>query len=482
MSFGKRARRMDDALPVSYRETSRSERGAGLALVPDIGTAADPLADLRRKAPAPVERAPDPETRRMRDQLRAALFETIDIAKLSLMPRAQAEGELKSVITEIVAIRALRLSGAEQAELARALCDELLGFGPIEPLLARDDIGDIMVNGAGDVFIDVGGRVQKTAVRFESDNQLQTICQRLAARSGRRVDQSSPICDARLADGSRVSIVLPPLSTVGPVLTIRKFRQDRLRLRDLVDYGSISAEGARLLAVIAASRCNVLVSGGTGSGKTTLLNALSSFIDPSERIITCEDVAELSLRQPHVVGLETRPPNIEGAGEIGMTQLVRTCLRMRPERIIVGEVRGGEAFDLLQAMNTGHDGSMGTLHANTPRDALNRLIALVYQSGTSLPVPFIRTLVSGAVDVVVQTQRLRDGSRRVTHVTEVLHIEGDTLVTQDLLLYVQDGEDENGCITGHFEGTGIRKPRLRDKARGFGLDEKLDAVMESLNG
>ena len=258
------------------------------------------------------------------------------------------------------------MSIAEQEELLDDICNDVLGYGPLEPLLARDDIADIMVNGAGTVFIEVAGKIQRTGIRFRDNQQLLNICQRIVSQVGRRVDESSPICDARLADGSRVNAIVPPLAIDGPALTIRKFKKDKLTLDQLVKFGAITPEGAEILQIIGRCRCNVLISGGTGSGKTTLLNCLTNYIDDDERVITCEDAAELQLQQPHVVRLETRPPNIEGEGQITMRELVRNCLRMRPERIIVGEVRGPEAFDLLQAMNTGHDGSMGTLHANNP--------------------------------------------------------------------------------------------------------------------
>ena len=287
-----------------------------------------------------------------------ALMNTIDLAQLAgLDPKAAAE-EIRDIVAELVAIKNVSMSVAEQEHLVQDIVNDVLGYGPLEPLLSRDDIADIMVNGAGRVFIEVGGKVQLTNVRFRDNTQLMNICQRIVSQVGRRVDESSPICDARLPDGSRVNVIAPPLAIDGATLTIRKFKKDKLTMKNLVEFASISPEGARVLGVIGASRCNLVISGGTGSGKTTLLNTLTAFIDPTERVITCEDAAELQLQQPHVVRLETRPPNLEGQGQITMRDLVKNCLRMRPERIIVGEVRGPEAFDLLQAMNTGHDGSM----------------------------------------------------------------------------------------------------------------------------
>jgi pilus assembly protein CpaF len=349
----------------------------------------------------------------------------------------------------------------------------------LEPLLARDDIADIMVNGASRVFIEVAGKVQLTNIRFRDNAQLMNICQRIVSQVGRRVDESSPICDARLHDGSRVNVIAPPLSLDGPTLTIRKFRKDKLKLDDLVRFGSISPEGARVLAVIGRCRCNVIVSGGTGSGKTTLLNVLTAYIDTDERVITCEDAAELQLQQPHVVRLETRPPNLEGQGQITMRDLVRNCLRMRPERIIVGEVRGPEAFDLLQAMNTGHDGSMGTVHANSPREALSRLESLITMGGYNLPSKTIREMIVGSVDIIVQAERLRDGSRRITNITEVIGSEGDVIITQDLLNYQIDGEDEHGRIRGRHAGTGIARPAFWDRARYFGLERELAEALDA---
>src|ERR1700742_147894 len=301
-----------------------------------------------------------------------ALIEAIDLAALSKLDAESAREEIRDIVHEIVTIKNLVLSIAEQEDLLDDICNDVLGFGPLEPLLARDDIADIMVNGANKTYIEVGGKIQKTGIRFRDNQQLLNICQRIVSQVGRRVDEASPICDARLPDGSRVNAIVPPLAIDGPALTIRKFKKDKLTLDQLVKFGTITPQGAEILRIVGKSRVNTLISGGTGSGKTTLLNCLTQFIDNDERIITCEDAAELQLQQPHVVRLETRPPNLEGEGQITMGDLVKNCLRMRPERIIVGEVRGPEAFDLLQAMNTGHDGSMGTLHANNPREALSR--------------------------------------------------------------------------------------------------------------
>jgi pilus assembly protein CpaF len=414
-----------------------------------------------------------------------ALIDAIDLTQLSQIDRDAARDEIKDIVNEIITLKDVVMSVAEQEELLEDICNDVLGFGPLEPLLARDDIADIMVNGANATFIEVGGKVLKTGVRFRDNTQLLNICQRIVSQIGRRVDEASPICDARLLDGSRVNVIVPPLAIDGPTLTIRKFKRDRLRLPDLVKYDSITKEGAIILEIIGRVRCNVLVSGGTGSGKTTLLNCLTGYIDLDERVITCEDAAELQLQQPHVVRLETRPPNLEGEGEITMRDLVKNCLRMRPERIIVGEVRGPEAFDLLQAMNTGHDGSMGTLHANSPREALQRLESMITMGGFALPSKTIKEMICGSIDVIIQTSRLRDGSRRITHVTEVMGMEGEVIITQDLFVYEIMGEDANGKIIGQHRSTGIARPHFWDRARYFGEDARLaDALekAETLNG
>src|SRR5271163_1083129 len=402
-----------------------------------------------------------------------ALIEAIDLAALSKLDPESAREEIRDIVHEIVTIKNLVLSIAEQEDLLDDICNDVLGFGPLEPLLARDDIADIMVNGPTRCFIEVGGKIQLTNVRFRDNAQLMNICQRIVSQVGRRVDEASPICDARLLDGSRVNVIAPPLAIDGAALTIRKFRRDKLTLDQLVRFGAISPAGAEILKIIGRVRCNVVISGGTGSGKTTLLNCLTNYIEAGERVITCEDAAELQLQQPHVVRLETRPPNLEGAGQITMRDLVKNCLRMRPERIIVGEVRGPEAFDLLQAMNTGHDGSMGTLHANSPREAVSRLESMITMGGFSLPVKTIREMIVGSIDVIIQAERLRDGSRRITKVTEVVGTEAEVVITQDLLTYEIDGEDETGRIRGKHKGTGIVRPAFWERARYFGMEREL---------
>ena len=402
-----------------------------------------------------------------------ALIDTIDLTQLAKLDPDAAREEIRDIVSEIVAIKNVVMSIAEQEELLEDICNDVLGYGPLEPLLARDDIADIMVNGAETTYIEVNGKVEPAAVRFADNAQLMNICQRIVSQVGRRVDESSPICDARLPDGSRVHVIAPPLAIDGPSLTIRKFKKDRLTLDQLLKIGSVSPEGRTLLAIIGRVRCNVIISGGTGSGKTTLLNCLTAYIEPDERIITCEDSAELQLQQPHVVRLETRPPNLEGEGEITMRDLVKNCLRMRPDRIIVGEVRGPEAFDLLQAMNTGHDGSMGTLHSNSPRECLSRLESMILMGGYNLPDKTIREMITSSVDIIIQAARMRDGTRKITHVTEVLGLEGDVITLQDLYVYDIMGEDANGRVAGRHRTTGIARPFFYEKARYFGEDKRL---------
>ena len=409
----------------------------------------------------------------------SALIDTIDLSQLAKLDPESAREEIRDIVNDIIALKNVVMSIAEQEDLLDDICNDVLGYGPLEPLLARDDIADIMVNGAETVYIETEGKVHQTPIRFRDNQQLMNICQRIVSQVGRRVDEASPICDARLPDGSRVNVIAPPLAIDGPALTIRKFKKDKLTLDQLVRFGSITPEGATVLQVIGKSRCNVLISGGTGSGKTTLLNCMTNYIDRDERVITCEDAAELQLQQPHVVRLETRPPNLEGEGQVTMRDLVKNCLRMRPERIIVGEVRGPEAFDLLQAMNTGHDGSMGTLHANSPREALSRLESMITMGGYALPSRTIREMIVASVDVIVQAARLRDGSRRITHVTEVVGMEGDVIVTQDVFVYEIVGEDANGKIIGRHKSTGIGRPKFWEQARYFGEETRLAAALDA---
>ena len=415
----------------------------------------------------------------VKTQVFAALIDTIDLSQLSKLDNDGAREEIRDIVNDIVAIKSIVMSISEQEELLADICNDVLGYGPLEPLLVRDDIADIMVNGAKDTFIEVDGKTQRTNVRFRDNDQLMNICQRIVSQVGRRVDDSSPICDARLADGSRVNVIAPPLALDGPTLTIRKFKKDKLTLDQLVNFGAISPEGAEILKIIGRVRCNLVISGGTGSGKTTLLNCMTNYIDEDERVITCEDSAELQLQQPHVVRLETRPPNLEGEGTITMTDLVKNCLRMRPERIIVGEVRGSEVFDLLQAMNTGHDGSMGTIHANSPRECLSRMESMIAMGGFSLPAKTVREIIVGSVDVIIQAKRLRDGSRRITHITEVIGLEGDVIITQDIFLYNIVGEDADGKLIGEHNSCGVGRPKMWERARYYNEEQRLANALDS---
>ncbi|MFP3543220.1 CpaF family protein [Rhizobium sp. SIMBA_035] len=434
-----------------------------------------PMQTPQRRRPARTDEYYDTKA-----QVFSALIDTIDLSQLAKLDAESAREEIRDIVNDIITIKNFAMSISEQEELLEDICNDVLGYGPLEPLLARDDIADIMVNGAGKTFIEVGGKTIESEIRFRDNGQLLSICQRIVSQVGRRVDESSPICDARLPDGSRVNVIAPPLAIDGPALTIRKFKKDKLTLDQLVRFGAITPEGATLLQIIGRVRCNVVISGGTGSGKTTLLNCLTNYIDRDERVITCEDTAELQLQQPHVVRLETRPPNIEGEGEITMRDLVKNCLRMRPERIIVGEVRGPEVFDLLQAMNTGHDGSMGTIHSNSPRECLSRIESMIAMGGFSLPAKTVREIIAGSIDVIVQAARLRDGSRRITAITEVIGMEGDVIITQDLMRYEIDGEDAAGRLIGRHMSTGIGKPNFWDRARYYNEEKRLAAALDEM--
>ena len=492
MAFGKRSAGPATAKPAAPAALPAAPKPVAKTPAPQLAKAAKPAKEKSKpaalKPPPPAEQEKVTKVTDRSEEYYAtkttifnALIDTIDLGQLAQLDQESAREEIRDIVVEIIAIKNVVMSISEQEHLLDDICNDVLGYGPLEPLLARDDIADIMVNGADTCYIEVDGKIERTNIRFRDNAQLMNICQRIVSQVGRRVDDASPICDARLLDGSRVNVIAPPLSIDGPSLTIRKFKKDKLKLQDLVNFKSISESGAEILRIIGHARCNVLISGGTGSGKTTLLNCLTGFIEPSERVITCEDSAELQLQQPHVVRLETRPPNIEGSGEISMRDLVKNCLRMRPERIIVGEVRGPEAFDLLQAMNTGHDGSMGTLHANSPREALSRVESMITMGGFSLPAKTIREMIVGSVDVVVQASRLRDGSRRIMCVTEVMGLEGDTIVLQDILKYEIEGEDDDGKIVGRHRGTGIGRPRFWERAQYYNLERDLATALDELD-
>ena len=385
----------------------------------------------------------------------------------------EAREQIKNIISVYsgreLAESAYTLTRGERIQLVDDISNELLGLGPLEPLLQNDSITEIMVNGPRQIFIEQRGKLKLTDIHFYDNAHLMNIIERILTPLGRRVDESSPLVDARLADGSRVNIIIPPLSLVGPAVTIRKFSKKALSIDDLVGFGTLSDDMATFLDACVRARLNILVSGGTGSGKTTTLNVLSSFIPHTDRIVTIEDAAELKLQQTHVVTLESRPANLEGNGAITIRDLVRNALRMRPDRIIVGEVRSGEALDMLQAMNTGHDGSLTTAHANSPRDVVSRLETMVLMAGMELPVRAVRTQISSALDLIIQQSRIRDGSRKITYITEVQGMEGDTIVLQDLFRYVQDSIDEHGKSVGHYESLGLM-PNFMDKFKMNGVD------------
>jgi pilus assembly protein CpaF len=433
-----------------------------------------------RPAPAPISQAANEKraqaAKQVLSRIQAALLERIDASAAAKLPREELQRQIAELIGEIVAEEKLSVTAREQGEMTIALVDDMVGLGPLEPLLADEAINDIMVNGPHQVYVERRGKLELTDVRFRDNWHVMNVAQRIVTRIGRRVDETCPICDARLADGSRVNIIAPPLAIDGCSISIRKFAKKSITLDVMVRQRNIAESLAKVLKIAAACRLNAIISGGTGSGKTTMLNAMSQLIDPAERIVTIEDAAELQLQQPHVVRLETRPPNLEGTGEITMRDLVKNALRMRPDRIICGEVRGAEALDMLQAMNTGHDGSMCTLHANNPREALTRLENMIGMAGVNLTSKAVRTQIVGAVNLIIQVQRMRDGVRRVTHVTEVIGMEGEVITTQDLFTYEFQGENRDGTLIGQFKSSNMR-PHFMKRAAYFGLERALQQAM-----
>jgi len=409
-------------------------------------------------------------------KVQPVLMDRIDIGAASQLAHDEFTRQIGEIVSEILAENKIQLNSIEQKGLIDMLVNDMLGLGPLEPLLADDGITDIMVNGVNQVYVERGGKLELTDVTFRDHRHLMNIATRIVTRVGRRVDEASPLCDARLEDGSRVNIIIPPLAIDGASISIRKFAKQKITLDTMIRQENISNDMATVLRIGSRARLNVLISGGTGSGKTTLLNALSQMIDPGERIVTIEDAAELQLQQPHTVRLETRPPNLEGQGEVTMRDLVKNSLRMRPDRIILGEVRGSEAVDMLQAMNTGHEGSMGTVHANRPREALTRLENMIGMAGINLPAKAVRTQIAAAIDMIVQISRMRDGQRRITSIVEIVGMEGDVITTQDLFTYVFEEEDNDGNLIGRFESSGLR-PHFAAKAAYFGLERALMEVI-----
>lgn len=387
---------------------------------------------------------------------------------------------IQDKISELIDDQKVYLPRAEKEQLIKDMLDEINGLGPITKLMEDETITEIMVNGADNVYIERRGKLELTNVRFRDNDHVMHIIEKIVSPIGRRIDESMPMVDARLPDGSRVNCIIPPLALTGPTITIRKFSKEPFTIVDLIRFGTLTPEMAKFIEACVRARLNIIVSGGTGSGKTTLLNCLSSFIGKDERIVTIEDAAELQLSQPHVISLETRPPNIEGTGAITIRDLVRNSLRMRPNRIVVGEVRSGEALDMLQAMNTGHDGSLTTAHANTPRDMLARLETMVLMAGMDLPIRAIREQIVSAVDLIIQQSRMKDGSRKITHITEVLGLEGDIPVLQDIFIYKQDGMLREGKVMGQHKATGIR-PKFADKLKGTGVNLP-ESIFEPFSG
>jgi len=402
----------------------------------------------------------------------------IDPKAIAQLARADLRWQLVDLVNQTAQQKKMALSSREQDAVVEGILNEMVGLGPLEPLLADDSVTDILVNGPDQVYVERGGRLELTPLKFRDNAHVVNVAQRIAAAVGRRVDESSPMVDARLADGSRVNVVLPPIALRGASISIRKFAKRNITLGRMAQQNNISQAMVDVLRIATACRLNVVISGGTGSGKTTLLNALSRFIDESERVVTIEDAAELQLQQPHVVSLETRPENSEGLGGVSQRDLVRNALRMRPDRIILGETRGTEAFDVLQAMNTGHDGSMTTVHANTPRDAITRLESMVMMANGNLPLMSIRRQIASAVHLILQIERMRDGVRRVTHVTEVAGMEGDVVITQDLFTFRYNASAYEEQVRGAFECSSLR-PVFAQRAIYYGLEEALLAAMQS---
>ncbi len=488
------------SLSIDLDQRRRLSRGELASL---IGAAITKEVELDRERPSAIEHrnlvtvlmrellasAPPPESldlppeRRPADANRASVeaakariqplvVERIDISAAAELPRAEFEKQLAGWVTELLVETKLQLNFAEQRDLVAAMLADMLGLGPLEPLLADESVTDIMVNGARQIYVERKGKLELTGVSFRDDAHVMNVVTRIVAQVGRRIDETTPLVDARLQDGSRVNVIIPPLAIDGPTISIRKFSRKSITLDLMAEQGNISPAMATVLKIAAHCRLNILISGGTGSGKTTLLNALSRMIDAQERTVTIEDAAELQLQQSHVVRLETRSANLEGGGEITMRDLLRNALRMRPDRIILGEIRGAEALDVLQAMNTGHDGSMSTIHANLPREALTRLENMVGMTGINLPSRAVRTQIAAAVHLIVQVNRMRDGMRRITHVMEVVGMEGDVITTQELFSWQYQGEGTDGKLRGTFQGSGIR-PHFLPRAEYFGLDRAL---------
>src|SRR6187431_2571323 len=419
-------------------------------------------------APAPRAQGPRPQYLELRANVHRKLLNRLNLEALAQTDRSRAEGEIRALLSQLLTEEATPINLSERETLFAEVLDDVFGLGPLEPLLRDPTISDILVNTHRSVFVERRGVLERVTATFQDDAHLLRVIDRIVSRIGRRVDDSSPMVDARLADGSRVNAIIPPLAVDGPLLSIRRFPADRLKADDLVSLGALTKPMLEFLSHCVRAKLNCLISGGTGAGKTTLLNVLSSYISEHERIVTIEDAAELQLRQEHVARLETRPPNVEGKGAVRQRQLVINALRMRPDRIVVGEVRGEEALDMLQAMNTGHDGSLTTVHANTPRDALTRLETMIAMGATNLPEKAMRAQIASAIQVVCQQTRLSDGSRRVTSISEITGMEGDVITMQEIFLFEKMGVNQEGKVIGRFRATGVR-PKACDRLKAAGI-------------
>lgn len=472
--FGRRQPQLPDNKDAAVEITAAPESAEETRPKP-VPVKSEPAQTSETKAPA-RKAEPKATSKTATRRIQTLLYERIDASTATKLPREELGRQIAEIIGEIVLEEKLSLSTREQQELAESIVDDMVGLGPLEALLSDDLVTDIMVNGPYQVYAERRGKLELTPVVFRDGKHVMNVAQRIVTKIGRRVDEKSPICDARLEDGSRVNVIAPPLAIDGCSISIRKFSKKSITLDMMASQNNLSASLSKVLKIAAACRLNVVISGGTGSGKTTMLNAMSQLIDTGERIVTIEDAAELQLQQPHVVRLETRPANLEGDGEITMRELVKNALRMRPDRIICGEVRGAEAIDMLQAMNTGHDGSMCTLHANNPREAVTRLENMILMGSSALPQKAIRSQIAGAVHMIIQVSRMRDGIRRVTHLTEICGMEGEVITTQDLFTFEYEGDNRDGTLQGTFKAHPLR-PSFAKRAAYYGLDRALAAAI-----
>ncbi|WP_377827438.1 CpaF family protein [Bradyrhizobium lupini] len=483
--FGRRADELPTGLPTLMASSPTVAPGLPPVLLatpltaPSVASSAPTSESPALSASAPKREESSTHHTVMSASLRERVIEQIEPAVAASVSREVLRRQIEEIIHGIANQERLELSGREQLRLAEEIADDMTGYGPLRQLLLDQTINDIMINGPSNVYVERSGKLERVAVRFRDNDHITAVAQKIAAQVGRRVDESSPMVDCRLPDGSRVNIILPPLAIHGPCVSIRKFPSRRLNIAGMIENGSMTPALGQLLEIASRCRLNVLVSGGTGSGKTTLLNALSQFIDHSERIVTIEDAAELQLQQPHVISLETRPPSLEGTGQVTQRDLLWNALRMRPDRIVVGEVRGAEAFDMLQAMNTGHDGSISTVHANSARDALTRVENMVQMGQVNLPSRAIRAQIVAALDLIVQVERMRDGQRRIVQITEVIGLEGEVITTNDLALFEYKEEDVHGRISGTYRSTNA-VPKFKSRLVYYGLERAWAEAMRQI--